>query len=67
MGSDCLSEAERLLAERGRDLRFVPIRVAAGRSGIAVGFPQDPLLHVSWPALFVVGLLAAIARRRYDH
>jgi hypothetical protein len=46
-----LDEAERLLAERGRVLGFARARVAVGRSGIVVGFPQDPLIHVSWLVL----------------
>ena len=60
-----LDEIERLLAERGRDLGPLPVRVAAGRSGIAVGFPREPLVHVSWWALAGLALLwRVLARRR---
>ena len=63
--SERLDEIERLLAERGRDLGFLPVRVAAGRSGIAVGFPREPLLHVSWWAMLPLALLTgAVVRRR---
>jgi hypothetical protein len=58
-----MSEVEQLLADRGHDLRFSPVRVAAGRSGIAVGFPADPMLHVSWWALLGFALAAHALRR----
>jgi hypothetical protein len=62
-GSDRLEQVERLLNDRGR--RVGPVRVAAGRSGIAVAFPRDPMLHVSWAALAAItGLLAVIKVRR---
>lgn len=58
-----LEGAERLLADRGR--RIGPARLAVGRSGLAVGFPDDPLLHVSWFALAAIGgVSVALARRR---
>ena len=57
-----MSEVERLLAERGRELRFAPVRVAVGRSGIAVGFPKDPMLHVSWWAMLGFALAVRVAR-----
>jgi MYXO-CTERM domain-containing protein len=53
-----------MLAERGHDLGFGRIRVAAGPSGIAVGFLEDPMLHVSWWALLALALLAGLRRRR---
>ena len=41
------------------------MRVAAGRSGIVLGLPRDPMLHVSWAALAVAGgLILALRRRR---
>jgi hypothetical protein len=43
-----IEKVERMLAEHGHELRLAPIRVAVGRSGIAVGFPEDPMFHVSW-------------------
>jgi hypothetical protein len=56
--SNRLEDAERLLDEHGR--RLGPARVALGRSGLALGFPRDPMLHISWPALAAIcGLLAA--------
>jgi hypothetical protein len=62
-GSSRLAQAERLLDDRGR--RIGAIRVAAGRSGVAVAFPRDPMLHVSWVALAAIsGLIVAIKLRR---
>jgi hypothetical protein len=61
--SDRLDQVERLLNDRGR--RLGPVRVAAGRSGIAVAFPREPMVHVSWAALAaIVGLIAAVRVRR---
>jgi hypothetical protein len=58
-----IDQAARLLDERGRELGRV--RVAAGRSGVVVAFPRDPMLHVSWLALAAVtGLVLAIKLRR---
>lgn len=59
-----LAAAERLLAERGRDLGGGRARVAVGRSGIAVGFPSDPLIHLSWWALAAAVVAGAAIRRR---
>ena len=59
-----LDQAERLLAERG--FAIGPVRVAAGRSGFVLGFPRDPMLHVSWiAAAAVCGLIVAIRLRRF--
>jgi hypothetical protein len=55
-------ELEQTLAARGRDIGRM--RVAAARSGIVVGFPTDPLLHVSWWAFAGAGVLAVVLRRR---
>jgi len=51
---------EELLAERGFGTR---VRVAAGRSGIAVGFPRDPMIHVSWAALLAIAVVVKLLRR----
>jgi hypothetical protein len=57
--ADRIDQAVRLLEERGRDVG--PVRFAAGRSGVAVGFPRDPLIHVSWlAATAVTGVVVAI-------
>jgi hypothetical protein len=63
---DHFARAQVLLAERGHDVGIGRARVAAGRSGLAVGFPSDPMIHVSWWALGVVAALAGLwlARRR---
>jgi hypothetical protein len=53
---------ERMLTERGHS--FGPVRVAVGRSGVAVGFPRDPMVHVSWWALVAIVVIARIFRRR---
>ena len=58
-----IDQIERLLNDRGR--RVGPVRIAAGRSGIAVAFPRDPMLHLSWAALAAItGLIVAIKVRR---
>jgi MYXO-CTERM domain-containing protein len=57
-------DIELLLAERGHDLAGGRVRVAAGPSGIAVGFPKDPMLHLSWWALLAFALVAGLRRRR---
>ena len=59
-----LAAAERLLDERGHDLGLAGVRIAAGRSGLAVGFPRDPMVHVSWPALGALALLSVVVLRR---
>ena len=53
---------ERMLEERG--LRFGPMRIAVARSGIAVGFPRDPMLHVSWWAVAAVLVVVKLVRHR---
>jgi hypothetical protein len=69
-GSDAVSstrqdEIERLLDERGWNLGAGRARIALGRSGIAVGFPRDPMIHVSWWILAgVVALLLLRSSRR---
>jgi hypothetical protein len=66
-GPDRLDHAERLLAEHGHRLGFLPVRVAAGRSGVAVGFPREPLVHASWWALLGLAAVARMVARRRDH
>ena len=51
-----------MLTERGHS--FGPVRVAVGRSGVAVGFPRDPMVHVSWWAVVAIVVIARIFRRR---
>jgi hypothetical protein len=53
---------ERMLKERG--VTFGRVRIAVARSGIAVGFPRDPMLHVSWWALAAVLVVVKLLRRR---
>ena len=58
-----IDQVERLLNERGR--RIGPVRMAAGPGGVAVAFPRDPVVHVSWAALAAItGLVAVIKIRR---
>ena len=57
-----IENAERLLAERGHT--FGSVRVAVGRSGIAVGFPEKPLLHISWWALGALMVVLRVLRGR---
>jgi hypothetical protein len=60
--TDRLEHAEQLLAERGRDVGRV--RVAAGRSGVVVGFPTTPMIHISWLVLAAVPAIWLWRRRR---
>jgi hypothetical protein len=53
---------ESMLAERGHS--FGPVRVAVGRSGVAVGFPRDPMVHVSWWAILATVVIVRFLRRR---
>ena len=62
--SHALEHAEHLLATRGHNLGLGRARVALGRSGIAVGFPTDPMVHVSWWVLGAVVVAGAWLRRR---
>jgi len=55
-------DIEHLLAERGHT--FGPVRIAVGRSGVAVGFPDDPMLHVSWWVLAAAIVALRFLRRR---
>jgi hypothetical protein len=51
----------RLLEERGHT--YGPVRIASTRSGVAVGFPRDPMLHVSWWAILAVVVAVRVVRR----
>jgi hypothetical protein len=51
----------RLLEEEGRT--FGRMRIAVARSGIAIGFPRDPMLHVSWWAILAVVVVVRLVRR----
>ncbi len=56
-----------MLDEEGHNLGQARVRVAVGRSGIALGFPRDPMLHISWwafVALFALVGIRFIFRRR---
>jgi hypothetical protein len=59
-----LADVERVLAEQGHDLGIGRARIAFSRTGIAIGFPRDPMIHVSW---WVIGATAALValRRAY--
>jgi hypothetical protein len=61
-----LDEVERMLAERGHNLGATGIRLATGKSGVAVGLPNNSMMHVSWVVLSALALLtgAVFARRR---
>ena len=57
-----IENAERLLAERGHTIGSV--RIALGRSGVAIAFPETPMLHVSWWALGALLVVLRILKRR---
>jgi hypothetical protein len=63
MEDDRFEEVDRMLAD-GRALGRV--RVGANRGGVAIGFPRDPAIHVSWWVLGTLALLwsVRVARRR---
>ena len=54
---------EDLLADRGRNIGFGGARVAVGRSGIAVGLPNDSIIHFSWLALSAAAMVIVLVRR----
>jgi hypothetical protein len=56
-------DIEGVLDEHG--VTFGPVRVAAARSGLAVGFPRDPMVHISWWVLGAVLLVFWFRRRRW--
>jgi hypothetical protein len=58
-----LDAIEGLLAEKGRDIGVGGARVAVGRSGIAVGLPNDSIIHLSWLALSAVAFVVVVVRR----
>jgi hypothetical protein len=41
------------------------MRVATGTSGADLGFPQDPMFHVSWSVLGSLAVLVAFVRNRW--
>jgi hypothetical protein len=51
-----IDRAERMLDEPH-------VRIAFGRSGLAVGFPRDPMVHVSWWVLAPLAVLVLWRRR----
>jgi hypothetical protein len=58
-------EIEHVLATRGQS--FGLMRVAVTRRGVSVGFPRDPMLHVSWrviSAIVAIVLAVRLARQR---
>src|SRR5207247_1247926 len=60
-----VERAQRMLARGGHDVPFLrPMRLAAGTSGVAVGFPRDPMVHLSWWALAGGAVLLALVRVR---
>ena len=63
MTGDRIETVERLLEERGHDFAGGRVRVAAGESGVAFGFPHDPMIHVSWWVLAGIVALACTRRR----
>ena len=53
---------EQMLADQGHTIG--PVRIAFGKSGIAVGFPRDPMLHLSWWAIAALIVMVRLLRRR---
>ena len=57
-----MDKVEQMLADQGHTVG--PVRVAVGKSGIAVGFPRDPMLHLSWWAIAAFIVVVRLLRRR---
>lgn len=57
-----MDKVEQMLADQGHTVG--PVRVAVGKSGIAVGFPRDPMLHLSWWAIAAFIVVVRLSRRR---
>jgi hypothetical protein len=60
-----VEDVGRMLDEQSRELGFASIRVALGKSGIAVRFRRESMLHLSWWALAAfLGTVALVRRAR---
>jgi hypothetical protein len=59
-----LDELEGLLEAQGHNIGSTRVRIAVARSGVVVGFPRDPMIHVSWWVLLAAAVLARAGRRR---
>ena len=57
-----MDNVEQMLADQGHTIG--PVRIAFGKSGIAVGFPRDPMLHLSWWAIAALIVMVRLLRRR---
>jgi len=57
-----MDNVEQMLADQGHTIGLV--RIAFGKSGIAVGFPRDPMLHLSWWAIAALIVMVRLLRRR---
>ena len=62
MASERFDDVERLLDDQGHSFASGRIRIAAGESGVAIGFPRRPMIHLSWWAL--AGIVAVVCVRR---
>jgi hypothetical protein len=62
MASDRFDDMERLLDEQSHSFASGRIRIAAGDSGVTIGFPRRPMIHLSWWAL--AGIVAVLCVRR---
>ena len=57
-----LDNAQRMLDASG--VNVGPARVAVGRTGVALGFSESALIHVSWWAIAAALVVFRLLRRR---
>jgi hypothetical protein len=57
-----VENAERMLDVSG--VNVGPVRVAVGRTGVALGFSENAVIHLSWLALAAVFVMFRLLRRR---
>ena len=57
-----VDNAQRMLDASG--VNVGPIRLAVGRTGVAFGFSENALIHISWLALAAAFVMFRLLRRR---
>ena len=62
VNSKHVDNAQRMLDVNG--VNVGPVRVALGRTGVAFGFSENALIHVSWLALAAAFVMFRLLRRR---
>lgn len=60
--SEHADSAQRMLDAKG--VSVGPVRVAVGRTGVALGFSDSALIHVSWWAIAAALVVIRLLHRR---